>query len=86
MPSPPRDALITCGQSAGSLFVACQNLFQSSLSSAIAATFDRTEKVQCEGQAYALEKLILAIEKAAEFSAFAELSAKQQEQPIQCKQ
>jgi len=47
------------------------------MSSAISAPFDRTETAQCEGQAYVIEKLTLAIEKAAEFSAFAEVSAKQ---------
>jgi hypothetical protein len=52
------------------------------MSSLIAATFDRTERLQCEGHAYAIEKLILTTEKAAEFSAIAELSAKQQEQPV----
>jgi hypothetical protein len=50
--------------------------------SSISATFDRTEKVQCEGQAYAIEKLTLTTGKAAEFSAFAELSAKQQKQSV----
>jgi hypothetical protein len=52
------------------------------MSSLIAATFDRTERLQCAGQVYAIEKLILTTEKAAEFSAIAEFSAKQQEQPV----
>src|SRR5712692_3505060 len=46
VPSTPRDALLACGQSAGSLSVARQNLFQSSMSSLIAVTFDRTERSQ----------------------------------------
>ena len=77
VPSTPRYAPIVCGQSTGWLFFVCQNSFQSSMSSAISAPFDRTETAQCEGQAYVIEKLTLAIEKAAEFSAFAEVSAKQ---------
>jgi hypothetical protein len=52
------------------------------LSSLISATFNRTERLQCEGQAYAIEKLTLTAGKAAEISAFAELSAKQQKQPV----
>jgi hypothetical protein len=47
------------------------------MSSLIAATFYRTERLQCEGHAYALEKLTLTAGKTAEFSAIAELSAKQ---------
>jgi hypothetical protein len=54
-----------------------QNLFRSSLSSLIAATFDRAERLQYESHAYALEKLTLMMGKTAEFSAIAELSAKQ---------
>jgi hypothetical protein len=46
------------------------------MSSLIAATFDRTDILQCEGHAYAIEKLILAMEKTAELSAIAELSAR----------
>src|SRR5713101_9283446 len=42
--STPRDAPIACGQSVGSLCVARQNPFQSSMSSSISATFDRTER------------------------------------------
>jgi len=76
-PSTPRDVPIEYDQSAGSLFVAHLNLFQSLRSSLISAACTCTKKLQCAGQAYAIEKLIPAREKAAEFSAFAENSAKQ---------